>query len=713
MAPQRVIDYSSFPEPEDEPRRTIDYSSFPEPERPRSTGILGRLTEPSWTGPSKFMGSIANYLDRPESYMNLPQPFQKPAAMLHGFAAGGLQGVGDLISGLTSPLDLALGATTGGMGAAARRGLTGTYRALKGATRAGGAAVGAEGAHRVATAEDPGDIGQGLLEIAGGIGGMALPSPTVRKPQITPPVLPKEVVTPQANLLKALDESIPLNQQQKDIYAKGHQEKLAKMEAVTATGVEGLHQKKAALAGRYDRVEITPLSKSMTPEQLDDILIDIDASPDLLPHQSVNAQEAMEMLYHGNVPPPNRIKLLQQVFGEDFSQALIKATGKEASLGKQVGNTLAGIQNFQRSLLTAYDFSAPGRQGKFLGSYPEFWKALPTMVRSWGSKNVFNRIQDSINAHPNFTRPTDALGKSTGKSVAERAGLDMTNMLTRREEIFLSKAAEKLPGIPASNRAYVGFLNKLRSDMLNRFVKEEGGDILQNNVKLESIGTFINNATGRGKLPGALEDNAKLMNNIFFAPRLHAGKIRMWAQVFNPRFYAKSTPTIRKAALRSVITSAGFGLMAGALFKQMGAEVSNDPTSSDFRKIKIGDTRVDPFGGDQQYVVAAAKLLSGKSTSSTTGRVTDIRNPGFGEQSSGGVIADFLANRLAPIPSFAVNLLFNRDYGNEDFGVKSELIDKTTPIMVQDIMELMEEDPSLLPLAIPAAFGVGVQSYGR
>ncbi len=85
----------------------------------------------------------------------------------------------------------------------------------------------------------------------------------------------------------------------------------------------------------------------------------------------------------------------------------------------------------------------------------------------------------------------------------------------------------------------------------------------------------------------------------------------------------------------------------------------------------------------------------------------------IGEQSAGGVIADFMANRLAPIPSMAVNLLFDKSYGDENFGLQSELLDKTAPIMVQDIQEIMEKDPELWPALIPGAFGVGIQTYGR
>lgn len=562
-----------------------------------------------------------------------------------------------------------------------------------------------------------------------GIIGQAGTRPTIfpESPLATP--LQTELgskLPPRDVIRNAIGKSEPLNVKQQEIYAKGIREKVARMQEVKATGVEGFRQETAALGGKYEKVEITPLKNFMSPEQLDDALIEIKAHPDLMPLESRNAREAMMKLYEGNVPQPSEIKLLRKVWGDEIVQDLIETAGKKTTVLGKVGDIAVGTQDLMRAILTSYDLSPVGRQGRLFMSYPEYWKAFPTMVKSWG-KNFFKANQDAIIAHPNFARPRDAAGKVTGKSVSERGGLDLTNLTTNREEIFLSRVAQKIPGIPASNRAYIGFLNKLRSDMFNRLVKETGGDVLQNDIKLRAIGKLINNATGRGKLPGKLlEDNARLMNQIFFAPRLHAGKLRMYGQLFNPKFYTEVDPVVRKAALRSLITSTSFSIAVGSLFAQMGAEVSNDPTSSDYRKIKIGKTRIDPFGGDQQYAVVIARLMTGESTSSTSGRVTNIYDPGFGEQSAGGVLADFAANRLAPIPSMAVNLMFGRDYGKDpDLGIlgapgilpenkfTAELADKVVPIMVQDIWEITQKDPDMWPALVPGTFGWGVQTYGR
>jgi len=394
-----------------------------------------------------------------------------------------------------------------------------------------------------------------------------------------------------------------------------------------------------------------------------------------------------------------------------------------------------------RSMITSNDFSGPGIQGRKFISYPEYWKSFSQQFKVWGSQEASDALQASIRSHKNFLRTRTKAGKLQ-PSIADRAELDLTNFGTNREEKFRSRFAEKyIPGVLRSERAYVGFLNKLRADMFNRFVREasaEFPDILTNDVQLKRLGSFINDATGRGSL-GRWERNAKGLNDMFFAPKLQAGRIRYWGRVLNPKFYVNAPKVERKAALRSLISTTSFGLGIGELGRMAGAEVNLDPTSSDFGKVVIGGrVRVDPFGGDQQYFVAVARFLMGKTTSSTSGRTTALRENvvpyigpeidadrdagEYGAQSIGGILANFAANRLAPIPSMAVSIFFNKYFpggsvetltGIED-PVLNELADKVVPIMVQDILELVQEDPSLLPLAVPAAFGLtNIQTYGK
>ena len=90
-----------------------------------------------------------------------------------------------------------------------------------------------------------------------------------------------------------------------------------------------------------------------------------------------------------------------------------------------------------------------------------------------------------------------------------------------------------------------------------------------------------------------------------------------------------------------------------------------DPRSSDFGKIKVGDTRVDVGGGLQQYLVAASRLVKGESVSSTPGKNTSLTEGGFAKPSRADILANFAENKLAPVPSYATDLLKNENFAGD------------------------------------------------
>jgi hypothetical protein len=301
-----------------------------------------------------------------------------------------------------------------------------------------------------------------------------------------------------------------------------------------------------------------------------------------------------------------------------------------------------------------------------------------------------------------------------GMSFANEAGLDLTDALSHREEIFRSKWAEDyMPGVKPSVRAYTAFLNKLRADTFKSMVKAASAE--NDLVAARSIADFINVATGRGKL-GALEPAAKTLTHVFFSPRLTASRLQMYTRTFNPMWYAKQPPVVRQMQLRSALATAGVGLLMGQLAKMGGANVNGDPYNSDFGKIRFGKTRIDPFGGHQQFLVAAARLLMGKSTSSTTGRTTDMTHPRYGQTTRADVFERFLTNKLAPVPSFVWAWMQGREFDGTPFDAKQEMMNRTVPIVMQDLHDIWKEDPALIPGALmsgSAIGGFGVQTYGR
>jgi len=684
------------------------------PTEERDTGLLGRLTQPLTTAPSRIAGGIAEYIDQP-SLERSPM-----RARIQGFGAGALEGLGDLISGLTSPLDLALLATTGGAAGAARKGLTGLTKGLNVATRVGGGAVGIEGGHRIATAEDPGDIGQGLLELVGGAAGgfgrlpgqgarsRPLIKPDIDTPKVKPtpevtPVVSEEVVaamSPQNKLLQVLEEARPLNKEQQKLYRIERARKAAKAENVPIRTEEDAHKFMSRLKGKHSRVNFEGIRTKLEQTDIDSLFKTIGGHPELAVFEKARSVTALKKLLDGEVPQKNEITLLQKVFGDEFTTEL----GRRLPKVDKRKAFLAEAVNLPRGIMASFDLSAPFRQGIGLVHKKEFWKSFNHMFKALGSEKAFKAARESVEMSPSYDLGIDS----------KLALTDLLSLSTR-EEAIMSTWAEQIPlgigkGVRASNRAYVAFLNKLRMDTFNDLVgkaRKAGRDPETNRVLAGQIADFVNTATGRGNL-GRLEKHAVLLNSTLFSPRMIASRVKM----LNPNYYVQADPLIRKEALKSLLAVAGFGGSLVSLGKAAGGDVELDPTSSDFGKLKIGDTRLDPYGGFQQYIVAASRLVTGQSKSPVTGRTTDLTGGQFGRSTRKDIVQRFGEGKLHPAVSFVVAILEGKDFAGQPTSVPKEVATRFTPIMLQDLYELAQEDPQLIPFMMPpAVFGMGSQTF--
>lgn len=422
-----------------------------------------------------------------------------------------------------------------------------------------------------------------------------------------------------------------------------------------------------------------------------------------------------------SIPPSNPDEVPRQLSQttQQTTQfaSMVRGPEKESILRKGL--------DASRSLLTTFDVSAPFRQGLGLVHKKAFWTSLDDMFKSYGSEKAYNAVQQSIIDHPSGYFKS---GIDGGKSVAEKAGLSLTDLIKEPEELFRSRWADVIPGVKNSNRAYVAFLNKLRADTFANLMDDAkkagkfnekagspkfGVNVENNEVIQKQLAQFINNATGRGSL-GVMEKNSKILSDIFFAPKLMASRIHTYTQVLNPKFYTQIDPMVRKEAIKSILAITGTGTMLGQVSKLIpGVEVNSDPSNSDFGKIKTGQTRMDPYGGYQQYAVGAYRMITGKSTSSVSGRITDLTAGRFGQRNRGDVFSDFFTNKLAPVPSFVWSWMQGREFDGTPFDAKKAILQRTVPIVLQDLHKLYEEDPKLLPLGIPSALGMGIQTYGR
>jgi hypothetical protein len=368
-----------------------------------------------------------------------------------------------------------------------------------------------------------------------------------------------------------------------------------------------------------------------------------------------------------------------------------------------------------RSIMSSFDLSAPFRQGIFLVGRKEFWKSFAGMFKQFGSKETFEGIQASIRSRPTYRKMTEA-----GLALSE-----MDGPLHTREEQFMSDwAATKLGPVSAmvraSNRAYVGFLNKLRADVFDDILKKSvdaGIDFDADPKALKDIARFVNAATGRGDL-GKLNQAAPVLSGLLFSPRLMASRIAM----LNPMTYASYSPVVRKEALKSLLSFGAMATTVIGLAAAGGADVETDMRSSDFAKIKIGDTRFDMLGGFQQYLKFFAQQITGKKKTAS-GKLVEF-GPGFGKESAWDSFLTALRTKFSPVAGFIADARDGENVIGEEFNLgvedpkklsswmKNDAVQMFVPLFLQDLTEAMEEYGLKGALTgVPAVFGVGVQTY--
>jgi len=286
-----------------------------------------------------------------------------------------------------------------------------------------------------------------------------------------------------------------------------------------------------------------------------------------------------------------------------------------------------------------------------------------------------------------------------------KAPLGVAAPLTAREEMFTGKLASRyFPGVRRSERAFVTFGNKFRADVFDTLVESwERGGYKLSVMEDKELALFLNRATGRGSL-GKLEESAPFLSGLFFSPRLQASRITLVNSLFTGQIPLGSP--VRKEAFRTLAAFVGSGVTVLSLLKLSGvADVGVNPNSADFGKIRIGKTRLDIWGGFQQYARFITQVVSGMRTSTITGKTNQVNRM--------EVVQRFLRSKLMPSVSVLYDLLEGRTYIGEEMRADvEELYERLAPMFVQDMYDAIREEGLVGGFrAVPGVAGVGVVTY--
>jgi hypothetical protein len=374
-----------------------------------------------------------------------------------------------------------------------------------------------------------------------------------------------------------------------------------------------------------------------------------------------------------------------------------KAKVDQSKVSKFAINAL----NLPRAIMSSMDLSAPLRQGIFFIGRKQFWKNIPKMFQYAMSEDLYKNLMLEIAQRPNY----DLMVKNNLSFSA------MDGKLKNREEDFMTEWADKIPGIRQSNRAYAGFLNKVRADVFDDLVDkfQKTGMDMDDSKMLKDLAGFINNATGRGDLGKYLRGAAPALNTMFFSPRLIASRVQM----LNPVYYARLSPPVRSQAMLSAMSFGAIAMTVMSLLEMGGATVEGDPRSTDFGKVKFGDTRYDILGGFGQYITLGARLES-KSKLGQMGNEQKLNDPDeYRGETRGEVAGKFLTNKFAPVTSYLWSAFEGKNAVGEPFDAQDEAFNRMLPMFLSDYNDMTSKYGVVKGTAksIPGVFGVGFQDY--
>ena len=520
---------------------------------------------------------------------------------------------------------------------------------------------------------------------------------------------------PQSPEAKKITESIKkskIDRKKTDqLYAEARGQKYAKlMDAIdNAQGEGSIPKVKGALKGELPKADFESVRKNFSQKEIDNLYNEIWNSS-LNGWEKVNAVEGLSKVLGekgGKVPTASELDILKQVYGEQFTRAL---QGKKPMWDK-VKSTFTDIINIPRSLVTSLDMSAALRQGLILTvSRPrQSIPAIKAMHKYFFSDKAYKALAEDIKSRGN-----SSLYEKSGLYIAKES-ID----LAKREEAFMSHIAERIPVlgtiVRASERAYVGYLNKLRADVFDSIAKDlrkEGVTFSKDPKTYQDIANFINMASGRGSLGKYGNRVAPVLNGAFFSIRNLAAKV----QLMNPTTYIKMSKRARVTAAKDMVATLGTVSTMIALADMIpGVSVEKDPRSADFMKVRFRNTRVDPWGGFQQFIRFTAQMISGETKSSISGKVRKLDAKKFPFETRLDRALSFVGSKVSPQLSIAGDVLRGETMFGEDLEVDSEVYKRLSPLYIQDIIDASNE-LGIAPSAVFAMlgfYGAGVQTYGK
>lgn len=369
-------------------------------------------------------------------------------------------------------------------------------------------------------------------------------------------------------------------------------------------------------------------------------------------------------------------------------------------------NIVEWIASFSKSIKAAWDNSFLGRQGikRFYTNPIQFAKeakvSYQAIMKELKWKDWVLAVQADVYSRDNMLNDAYRISK-----------LDIGLQEEMYPDTFLWNIPLLWKVYKASESAFKATALRMRADIFDEYYKiwEKAGSDMNDPEVLQSIWNLANSMTGRGSL-WKFEWASKTINLFLFSAKMMKSNLDfLTAHIFD----SKMNWSWRKEAAKNLLKVIVWITSVLAIAKAINNDsVSLDPTSSDFWKIRIWDTRFDISGGMSVYAVLAARLLMWYSTSSTTGKISKTWDY-WVDNWFDLIMKSLIENKLSPFASTIKDLINRKDASWKPISLQNELVNLFWPLPVTNAVELWNNPkaaPFLWSLLLDI-HGIGANTY--
>lgn len=375
-------------------------------------------------------------------------------------------------------------------------------------------------------------------------------------------------------------------------------------------------------------------------------------------------------------------------------------------VAQRIKDEFLGAVGALKSIKSTGDISAPFRQGALLMLRPLQWrqagKAWAQQFRAFKTKN-FEEINQAIASHPDAQLMDDA-----GLYLANRANEGVSQgeeAFLRRSGSKISETVAKTPGIKSFEQMYTTFLDTQRVERFAQFKRaiDKAGLAPEEAQKAyKAAAEWINIATGRGSLGQRIDKSFEALNFFLFSPRYVASRLN----VFNPAMYIRNASSpggraVLKGQMADLVQFAGTVASVMYMAKAAGADVQLNPNSSDFLKVRFGNTRYDLGAGLQQVMRLIYRV------GADIGRAARREKPKPG-QTAIDIGETFLSYKLSPPAGVFRDFIKQRTVDKKPFTAGGAAVDLIAPIQWADFVEAYQKEGwGGVGKSLPGVVGIG------